>query len=485
MSASQLPDYVASAQPVSKENRIPWYKSTAQTYAGIMLWFVFWQNIPLGKEIAPGSAYSGFAGGMLSHGIVPAIIAVILAGLFCHFLFYLVPALLGLRTGLPLYIVGTSTYGVLGGLAMPGFFMGVLQFGWLGVNGYFSGLMLSGIFGHPVNGGLHMTIGVIWIILATIVGLKGIKYVAGIATFLPILPFAILIVLFVATVGGLGSFDPAALVAASNEVTLGTEKVMAEPALSSLNINFLLITYIVGFFATAGAAGADFGSNNRSSKDVQLGGLVGVTGSIVFTGVMAILIVAGAHGLGKIEDPAVLQVTEMINSIVGTGWGKAFIFMLAIAAFPSSCFPALIAANSFRTTLPKIPPFISCGLGALGSIALVITAKAGDAMGVFTIIGASFGPICGAMMADWLLSGRKWGGPRAGFNMAGWLSWAIGFFVAAGFLEQVVPALEGQIPCKPMVAFIIGFVLYAIFAKIGLQSRSLEMPKTCDPTVAK
>ena len=44
--ASNLPDYVASAQPVPLANRLPWYKSTAQSYAGIMLWFVFWQSVP-------------------------------------------------------------------------------------------------------------------------------------------------------------------------------------------------------------------------------------------------------------------------------------------------------------------------------------------------------------------------------------------------------------------------------------------------------
>ena len=48
---------------------------------------------------------------------------------------------------------------------------------------------------------------------------------------------------------------------------------------------------------------------------------------------------------------------------------------------------------------------------------------------VFVIIGASFGPICGAMLVDYLLSGKKWSGPRAGFNPAGWIAWALGFVV--------------------------------------------------------
>ncbi len=479
MASPQLPGYVASAQPVPKENRIPWYSSTAQTYAGIMLWFVFWQDIPLGKGIAPGSGYSLFAGGMLSNGIGFAIAGVVISALLCHFLFYLVPGMLGLRTGLPLYIVGTSTYGVRGGFLMPGFLMGLLQFGWLGVNGYFASMLLATIAGQAINGPVHLGIGVLWVLAAAFVGLKGIQYVAKFATFLPIIPFVILLILLFGTISGLGSFDAAALTDASKEVMVGEEQVAAEGALSGMNIMFVLGTYIVGFFATAGAAGADFGMNNRSVKDVQLGGLFGIAGVTIFTGVLAVLIAAGAHGAGKLGDPALLNVTQMMNSIVGEGTGKLFLLLLAISAFPSACFPALIAANSFKTTLPKVPPFISCGLGTLGAVALVLSTKAGDAAGIFGIIGASFGPICGAMAADYLLSGRKWAGPRAGFNLAGWLSWAAGFCVGI----NLIPGLAGNIPCPPMAAFIVGFVVYVVLALIGLQSRSLEMPKTIDPTV--
>ena len=111
--ASNLPDYVASAQPVPQANRVAWFKSTAQTYAGIMLWFVFWQNVPMGSAATrrrlPVSlnllAARSRRGSLLPVGLV-------LAALICHFLFYLVPGLLGMKTGLPLYIVGTSTYGV-------------------------------------------------------------------------------------------------------------------------------------------------------------------------------------------------------------------------------------------------------------------------------------------------------------------------------------------------------------------------------------
>lgn len=42
--AGQLPAYITSATPNPPEKRAPWYTNTAPTYAGIFLWFVFWQG---------------------------------------------------------------------------------------------------------------------------------------------------------------------------------------------------------------------------------------------------------------------------------------------------------------------------------------------------------------------------------------------------------------------------------------------------------
>src|ERR1039458_5308765 len=127
-SRNLLPDYVAGAVANPPDKRAPWYKNTAPTYAGIFLWFVFWQD----AVNAPNQ------GGLLSCGVGWAFLSLVIAALVCHFLFYMVPGMLGMKTGLPLYIVGTSLFGAQGGFFLPGFLMGVLQFGWLGVNVYFS-----------------------------------------------------------------------------------------------------------------------------------------------------------------------------------------------------------------------------------------------------------------------------------------------------------------------------------------------------------
>jgi cytosine permease len=456
---ASLPSYVTAAKPVPQANRVPWYKSTAQTYAGIMLWFVFWQSVP--SSGAPG------AGGILAHGLLTAILGVIAAGFICHFASYLAPGLMGMKTGLPLAVVGTSTYGVLGGFLMPGFFMGVLQFGWLAVNSYFSAQLLAGLADKAPGSPLHLTIGIIWAIVAALVGLKGIQYVARVATFLPLLPLVILLVLAAKTFSGVEGFKPEML--AAGVTTTGP---------SGFELALFAIANIVGFFATAGAAGVDIASSNRNAKDVQLGGLVGVAGATIFTGCLALLIVAGTYGGGMMAGKAVeLDPTKLMEVIMGPQTAKVFWLLLAIAAFPPACFSSLIAAASFRNTLPKVNPFISCGIGTAASIALVCSGKAGDAAGVFGIIGASFGPICGAMTADYLLAGCKWPGPRAGFNPAGWISWAVGFmFGAWNSLFASLCHCPFVMPCPPVAAIIVGFVLYIVLAKLGLESKTLEMP---------
>ena len=511
--ASKLPDYVASAQAVPPDARTAWYKNTAQTYAGIMLWFVFWQKIVSGSDTF---------GGSLSQGLYIALLGLLVAALFCHFLTYLVPGLLGMKTGLPLYVVGTSTYGVRGGRFMPGFLMGALQFGWLAVNAYFSCHLICTSLGRELPDisrfdPVHSLMTVAFILLAVSVGIKGIKYVAVVATFVPLVFLGILLVLLGITARGLTDFEAGDLVATNKaaaqkavadleqkaneaeEKAPGSEEAKEAAkaakdkrswaqadARNDLPVPFVFLfvsAYVVGFFATAGAAGTDFGMNNRHAADVQWGGLVGIVGATFFAGGAAMLIVAGAYGGNMVppESQGVLNPVSLIPDLVGEFWAKVMYILLALASFAPACFPAFIATNSFKTTMPKISPWISVGLGTLVAMLLGISGVAGQAEDVFTVVGASFGPICGAMMADYLLAGRKWAGPRAGFNLAGWISWVVGFAVGgydliAKFLSEHPEEYMNVIWCPPMAALIVGFVLYVILAKIGLDGEKLDMP---------
>jgi cytosine permease len=172
----------------------------------------------------------------------------------------------------------------------------------------------------------------------------------------------------------------------------------------------------------------------------------------------------------------ILQTPGLIPVIMGKSAGL-IMFLLAIAAFPPACFSSFIAANSFKTTLPQVNPFVSVGIGAAVSIALAVTGLAGKAIIVFVIIGATFGPILGAMVVEYLLNGGKWSGPRAGFNPAGWISWLLGAVVGVMPILKIYP-----VPAAPVAAFLVGAVVYGILAKLGMQSAVVPLPASLADT---
>jgi len=299
-----------------------------------------------------------------------------------------------------------------------------------------------------------------------------------VATYLPLIPLAILLILLAKTAGTIGDFDPQKFIALHKSLVPD-----APAALSTFGVLTFMMTFVVGFFATAGAAGVDFGTNSRDKNDVQMGGLVGVALAIVVTAGISLLVVAGTYGSPDFSRAAVaaapktnppsliiLQTPDLITVLRHRSAG-VMMFLLALSAFPAACFSAFIAANSFKTTLPKVNPFVSVGIGTVVSIVLAITGLAGKAIIVFTIIGASFGPICGAMMVDYLLAGGNWPGPRAGFNPAGWLAWL------AGFVVGILPILHiYAVPAAPVAAFLVGAVVYFVCARLGLQSQVIPLP---------
>jgi cytosine permease len=390
-------------------------------------------------------------------------LGLVVAALICHYLFYVVPGLFGLKTGYPLYVVGSSTYGTMGGFLMPGLLMGLLQFGWIAVNiAVSTSFILQAAGAEPTPGKpAFIVIAIVWGLAAAFVGVKGIQYVAKVATFLPIVPLLMILVVFFTNVGTAGDF---------------TVPEGARPVMGFLT----MIAIVVGFFATAGAAGVDFGMGSRNKKDVQMGGLVGIALAIVVAGGLPLIAIAGAHG----ANPAMTSFDfDAVISQQGGFLAKSMFILFAIASFAPICFSSFIAANSIGTMFPKANKMGMVLIGAVAAIILAVTGVALNLVGVFQIIGASFGPVCGSMAADYLLSGRKWSGPRKGINWAGYIAWAVGFVVA------ILPMVGGErfsfITPAPVIAFVIGFVLYAVLAKAGLEPEVVPMSAAAESAPAQ
>ena len=438
-----LPDYLAKAAPNPMAKRAPWYANTAPSYAGIFLWIAFYRQM---------------AAGTLGHGGLGVCLAgLLVAGLLCYALYYRVPAMLGMKTGFPLYVVGSSTFGAAGGYVMPGLLMGLLQIGWFAVATYIaSDFILQGLRIHsePLTVPFIVT-GILWGCAMAWVGTKGMQYLARVALLLNAIPLFMLILVFFRTAGGVSRY----------QVPAGQE--------NSYVAFTAVLAAVIGFFATAGAAGADFGANSRDEKDVRWGGLVGIVLAVLIAGGLPLLAVAGAHGLG------ITQGFDYGDVILGIGGpvATAMFFLFAIASIPATCFCATIAGNSFSTMIPGVPRVSSSWVAAVVGIVLAVTGVAANLVGFFNIVGASFGPICGAMVADYLLSGRKWAGPRQGINFAGYIAWAVGFMV--GILPFLPLPADVQPYVQPAVlySFVTGFVVYLVLAKAGFEPKVVAMPK--------
>ena len=436
-----LPDYIAKAVPNPPTNRAPWYVNTAPTYAGIFLWVAFYQSLAVGSIDRAGL------------GVV--VLALAVAGLLSFLLYYYAPAMLGMKTGYPLYVVGSSTFGTTGGYLMPGLLMGILQIGWFAVGTYFATkFILSGIGStEDVGTALFTIIAIIWGYTMAYIGAKGIQYVAKVALYLNVISFLMVLLVFFNTMGGVAQHRPTTTPDPTAAFTL-------------------LVQAVIGFFATAGAAGADFGMNSRNEGDVRMGGFVGIALAILYAGGLPILSVAGARAL----DPSISSFSyDAVIASLGGVLATSMFFLFAIASIPSACFCALIAGNSFSTMIPGVKRMSSMMVAVTVAIALAATGVAANLIGFFTIVGASFGPICGAMTADYLLSGKKWSGPRAGINMAGYLAWALGFFVGILPFLPVSESLRQVAQPAVVYSYITGFVVYAILAKMGLQPQPVPM----------
>src|ERR1700691_2675030 len=424
-----VPEYVKRSVPVPQSARVPWYKSTFPSYFGIFLFVGYYL-----KLAGPTIGYAS-----------PTVVlwGLVVAGLLCFGLYYYVPAMLGMQTGRNLYVVGTSTFGTTGGYLIPGLLMGLLQVGWVAVDAAIAtGFIMKGL--GQTSRILYSVIALVWLYSLGWVAIKGIHYVAQVAKILNWVPFLMILVVLWANRSGIPHYQPPV-----NQPLTGF-------------LNALLIT--IGFFATAGAAGTDFGMNNRDRKDIVLGGITGTVAGALMAGGVSVLSVAGY--LGRNGGPPNYDYTVAIASVGGLA--PVMFFLFAAACLVPTCFSAFIAANSFSTMLPKISRPVSTLAGVTLSAVLAITGVADNLVGFFSIVAASFGPICGAMVADYLLAGKKWSGPRLGINWAGCIAWVIGFLI--GIPDQIPGLPAGLVKAdnpSELYAFASGFVIYYLLAKVG------------------
>ncbi len=426
---SDVPQYLSRAVPAPLDSRVPWYKSTFPTYAGIFLWVGFYLRL------------AGPTLGLANVGVCLA--GLLIAGLLCFALYYYVPAMLGMQTGHPLYVVATSTFGARGGYLIPGLLMGFLQVGWVAAIAFISATFIMNGLGQSARS-LFILIVVLWVYSLGWIAVLGIYYVGRAAKYLNWVPLAMVLMVVWANRSGIAHYTV--------------------PQRHNVGGFLNVLTIVIGFFATAGAAGADFGMHNRNRRDIVLGGVLGIVGGVMIAGGLPILAVAGFIGRGAGSSYDYSAAIASVGALA-----PVMFFLFAAASLVPTCFSSFIASNSFNTMLPRIPRSVSTFAALTVSVILASTGVANNLVGFFNIVGASFGPICGAMMADYLLAGKKWRGPQPGVNWAGYIAWLLGFITGIPDHLPGIPAawVKADNPAV-LYSFAVGFFAYLILARLGL-----------------
>jgi len=447
--SNELPNYLKAATPNPVENRAPWYKNTAPAYAGIFL------SVPF---------MAGMAGALAYGNILAAVIGLIMGAFFCLVIYY-VPAKLGMQTGMPLYVVASSTFGAQGAIVVPGFLMGIVQVFWhafftTAASSFF--IQAMGWEAGP-NTPLFWLVCAVWGLAMALVGAIGIGLLSKLSSWLPIFPLVFIILAAAVNLKGLAGFERNVVPAE------GVASVAVALAM------FAALQSAAGFFASAGVAGTDFGMNSRNENDVAAGGFVGITLAAIVAGFFGIVAIAGAAG--KSTEVAGLVSSgdafgAFFASIAETGsLAKISAWVFVIACICPTGFCAFLAANAFATMLPKLPRVPMTLVAGVVGVILAATGTADDLVGFFLMVGAAFGPIAGVMLADYVRNGG-WAGPRKGINSAGYIAWAIGLVL--GLLGVITKGKYG-FGLEALIPMIVAAAAYFGLAAFGYEPETIEL----------
>ncbi|MHC5538651.1 purine-cytosine permease-like transporter [Singulisphaera rosea] len=477
--SSILPASLTSALSTPALERKSWTKTIAPTYIGMFLWVVYFDQLGR-RTLAVG-------------GLGWSVLGAAAGGLLCFLLLYLVPATWGQRTGRGLLVLGGSTFGARGTVWLTGVLVGLVQLVWIAVSTFYAtdwtlqGLNSLGFLSprsiRPwdlgslrVQSPLFLVTSLTWVYAAALVGNYLVRVIAALMNIYPIFSALMLAVAVIVTIGGVRDFQP-----------LSIDPSTSEPVRNGAAKAFLMmIQMIFGYFAYAGASAADWGTVTRSQKDVRVGGLVGVAFASTIVATLALLVVAGA--LGKFPAPSGLSGAAGVGNfsvrvalLLGVGGNLCGVILLVIglAALAPSVFACHVLGQRLSAVWSGLSKLQWSLLGAAIAWVFVAIGLPIRLEGLFTIMGALFAPMVGALAGDFVRSRGNWSGIRCGINPAGLIAWVIGVLIGLIPLSAPLwrnPDLIERFQPASLFAFIAAFLVYLLLAARGLEPEVVAFP---------
>ena len=506
-----MPAVGVSAEPASPE-RLPWSTGMAPAYIGTFLWVAFFDRI--GERALPIG------------GLGPALLGVLAGAVLAYFLLYRVPASRGFVTGRSLDELAGGTFGTWGTLIVPNLVIGLAQVVLFAVgievatNFTISGLMAlrtidSAVVrpivwhGMTVPAPVSLVTSGVWATVVALVGLQIVRWIAAIMQYFPIFPAIALAMVAAGTFTGLLTFRPSGIDPATGLTVVGDQ---------GIRLAFLTtFQWTFAFAALPGITGADWGAASLNLADVRKGGWFGMAFAPTVIASLALLAIAGQEGrmqeraaptapddFGK-ATPAIarklgpgprvparpvspLEATSLariqpiaastpltFRSAIEGGLDRRLAALVLITFGLASLAPACYAAHEFGRRLARVGPWFSkTGWTLLGVVVgwlLIVGGWSSRTDLIFTILGALFAPVAGALVADSTRNASfESFGPRPRINLVGILAWVLG--VGVGLAPLIASGVHfepmARVPAAALLAFAVAFLTAFGLSRIGL-----------------
>ncbi len=467
-------------QPGTEVEPKPWQTGLAPVYIGMFLWIAFFDQ--LGRRALPVG------------GLMWSLLGAAAAGPLCYLLLFRMPATWGHRTGKPLDVVASSTFGIRGVALVPNLLIGIAQVVLFAVAvGYaieltFQGLVLGGmvearalrpiqIGGASLKAPVYLAAALFWAVATALVSLRFIRWIAYLMQFFPIFPAVMIGGAMLAMLTGLRSFS------------------VVPEGEGQLRAFLLTLQWVFAFSAMAGVIGADWGSGSVSIRDVRVGGWIGTALAPAIISALALIAVAGYQG--SKEAPRMSEESQFARStitdlstpapgldappytfraLMNGGFdrrvGCVMLLTFGLASLAPAVYSSFVFGTQFKALGPGISRLTWTMLGTATAWLLIVGRWFDRTEDVFNLLGAAFAPVAGAIAADYLRHRGHWPGPRTGFNPAGLIAWTVGLGV--GLAPTIARALGNDriagLQPAALGAFVAAFIVYGLLALVRLES---------------
>ncbi len=453
------PPSVRAAMASPALERKGWQKSLGPSLIGLFLWIGFFDQIP--RETV---GRSGLAWPVLGSAV---------GGILGYLLLFRVPTLWTYRTGRPLAVVFTSTFGIRGATMVPGWLIIAIQVVWIAIATHYAstltlrGLELLGLldpsYHHNIvvgrvqfPSGLFMVTAFFFGLAATMAGRYLVRVITALMAVYPIIIAVLLGITAALAIKGLPDY----------RVLLAGVRGGSAAGI----IVALIAAQMVFAFAAAGAlSAAELGVVAQSERDVKLGGWVGLAGGSIVVATLSIMTVAGVfirYGIAvpvNRETSLSLTFVHGVETVIGGRTAGAMLLAFGLAGLAPACFSSYIFTAQAYEAFPSVARTKWTILGFLTAWLLVIFGQVDHLYPVLGFVGALLAPVLGAMAADAYKAGGKWPGARVGVNPPGYFAWLAGAIVGVAPFAAPDTAFARLQPAS-LIAFCAAFVTYLIAA---------------------